>query len=290
MARKSIYDVRSVDPKIIDIILEELILNKGIADFRIIDQVINEKRLEGYIDSRTTRKATSSTDEIVQLTWFGIIELTDDTIHSKVKIEDLILMRNDLIGNLTKLYYEEEILYRLFIDFLNKKGRSTDEEILTHLEGKIIDIQSYPTYRLENSESVVRFNKAKLSYLKRVGKKLGTIRIIKEGNRSVIILQKNSGDLRIEILRSYENISSNLTFIKLSDLYKELKKKNVRITEEAFNKAILNLRDQFFPAIDLFQSSGDFAIFDPALGKYYHSIRIDRSDIGNIKESIMEER
>ena len=282
MARKSPFDVRSVDPAIVEIILGELVKAGGKIALSSIDDALRSERFAGRIESRMSRKTSTASDELVELAWFGLIDVKDGFILSKVNMEDLRrYLENDLRGNLERSYYSMEVLYRLMIDSLIRNGgRMPEHSLLEEISDSLVDPRQYPGYGFQVEGPVqIRFNQAKMFFLVRVGRKLG--RIQREG--SDILLVEKDADLRVIILRSYEAVSRGLTSMEFLPLWAEVQSRDPSAARESFDKALLELRDLFFPDVDLFQASGSITIKDPLTEKYYHHVRIE---LGSIRDMI----
>ena len=197
MARKSPFDVRSVDPAIVEIILGELVKAGGKIALSSIDDALRSERFAGRIESRMSRKTSTASDELVELAWFGLIDVKDGFILSKVNMEDLRrYLENDLRGNLERSYYSMEVLYRLMIDSLIRNGgRMPEHSLLEEISDSLVDPRQYPGYGFQVEGPVqIRFNQAKMFFLVRVGRKLG--RIQREG--SDILLVEKDADLRVK--------------------------------------------------------------------------------------------
>jgi len=295
LSRKSPFDVRSVDPAVVELILDEVVKGIGQASLKVIDERLREDRFRGRVDTRLSRKTSAATDELVELSWFGLLRIEGDSVISDVPLSDLkAFLGGNLRKNLENCYYTKEILYRLVIDVLRNKGGSLPEKsLLEALSDSRIDPGTYPGYGLgEGGPVLARFNRAKLFYIVRAGRKLGVIDKVSrhagegESRDALIVLTRAEVDIRIQIVKSYGAVAKGYTSIEISTLWNEVQSKVPSATKESFDNALLQLRDTFFPAVDLFQASGQVTVRDPVTNKYYHHVRMDMVSLESIMDSL----
>lgn len=297
MSRKSPYDIKSVDLDVAVIILRQVINGSGVTSYEEIDAEVSRMRFQKKTDLRWSRKTSKSTDELRELEWFGLVRIEDDKVLNAIPITDLReIVDIDLTGKLERLYYEKEILYRLVVDHLQAKGTQAWKDIVSELNGKIIKSSDFPGYGLgDNAEVIVVFNMTKLFHIWRAGSKFGSLerRLIEGGTSKerdydlTIIARKREADPRIVILRAYESMPKDLTFVRISDLYEQISRRQGKAMDpEVFSKELLRLKDEFYPNVDLFQASGNMSVRDPVTGKHFHHIRIEANSIKDIISSL----
>jgi hypothetical protein len=290
MPRKSPFDVRSMDPRIVRLVLSLLRESENAIPYQVLDERIQKATRSGKIKTRSSRRMYDS-DELVELEWLGIISRDADGIQLEASEKVQQDLESDLEGTLSKLLYSKELLYHLLIRFLERHGEVTEEEILENFESLIIDGRKFTDYGIKAEPHIeVRFNKAKLSYLKRIGRKLGQIEYKRKstpmGVRGFVSLTESIRNPKIAILASYERIIGEGTFAGIEDLWTNVSDNYPAITETIFDQSLLELREEFFPSIDLFQGSGKKYVFDPLVKRYYHHIRVDTTHLSDIRRTL----
>ncbi len=273
-----------MDPKIVAIMIRTLRREGGKASFAVLDEAIREATVRRDIHARSSRRMRGS-DEVVELEWLGV--LSQDGDHVQLTSSDRLVakLESDLETTLVKLLLSRELLYHLLIQYLRVHGDTPKREILNQIGSLTLDGRKYVDYGVDAEPGVqVRFNQAKLSYLIRLGRKLGQLREKKssrDGGR-VLSLTQPLDDPRAAIVATYRNRMGGTTFVTIDDLWRVFRDEHPGVTETVFDKSMLQLRDEFYPSVDLFQGSGRKFVSDPQLGKYYHHVRIDPESIESI--------
>jgi hypothetical protein len=297
MSRKSPYDIKSVDLDVASIVLRQVINGNGWTSYEEIDAEVSRMRFQKKTDLRWSRKTSKSTDELRELEWLGLVQVKDDKVLNAVPVNSLReIVDFDFVGKLERLYYEKEILYRIVVDHLQAKGTQTWKDIVSELNGKIMKSSDFPGYGLgDNAEVMVVFNMTKLFHIWRAGSKFGSLeRRLQEGGTSrerdyelTIVTRTREADPRTVILRAYESMPKELTFVRISDLYEQISRRQGKAMDsEVFSKELLRLKDEFYPNVDLFQASGNMSVRDPLTGKHFHHIRIQANSIKDIISSL----
>jgi hypothetical protein len=248
---------------------------KGRISIDQLDQGLVEKRRRGELSGRVGKTCR---DEVRELEWLGAIRLQDNQVSpSSQSIFDSL--HEDFETALKDLLLKREPTLVLFLDYIRKNPQARSKEIVEDLRGR--DVRDFDLSSLDMEiTGIVQLNPHRLQAAAKLGQELGLLRKTSQGHYEIGTGRRASA--HAAILECYQDFEHE-SFVSLTDLWSGVLAKFPGVAESKFDAAIVRLKDEFFPTVDLFQGKGKKSVFDPVMGRYYHLIRIDPTLIDDLK-------
>lgn len=217
------------------------------------------------IDDKINYKTTSGKETIEELRRLGLIQRKGKNIQkfliTEAGITTLNKIRDEgLEKTLFTELYEKERLFREFIDIL-KRRKTIEYKELLEISG---------TNQVRNN--FIRSISREMPNIVRTYKKGKTTAFDYIGSQSL-----SEDELRKLLIRTYFNLINDQLFLKINDVWLEIKKQYPNLEESDFDQSILSLASQNIGQVELSQGvsiTGEKNLLDNKSNTYYHYIKI----------------
>jgi len=247
-----------------DGIEESLLVSKGLQKAVEFDETV---------DTRTT-KCDETLMELRRLELVERKRIGNAGVYLLLSDGQEALSKMDVMGR-EKFFFEllcrKEPLFKNFVDMLQRRGRLDDDEAM----------------------QISGINSVKISFIKSILRQVPSVtQMCREGRTSFIkyvgIKPVSPNEIQKSLLREYRLLIGNKLFVRVDDLWRSLKAKYPNLSEELFDKVVLNLANDYLGKVELLQGvSPPHAklLFDKRSDTYFHYLKIPRdlldTEIGN---------
>jgi hypothetical protein len=161
-----------------------------------------------------------------------------------------------------RLLYEKEIIFRQYMDMLQRRENLSDEEAF----------------------EISGMSRPKAGFIKTILKECSFIaEFSQQGKKSIVKYKKSElvsiPELRKVIIENYDTLLGSRLFVTIDDLWNLLRVQFPTVSEELFEKAIFDLANEHIGVVELVQgvsSPQAKLLFDKRSGIYFHYLKIPK--------------
>lgn len=229
--------------------------------------LVSEGLTKAYeLDVSIIERTTKCNETIMELRRLGLIERTrigNSNVYNLLDNGRNSLLKIDEIGRELYFYYllyEMEPLFKQFVDMLHRKGKMDAKEAL----------------------AISGMNPVKINFIRSILKQVPSIaRFSLEGRKSIIEYvgaePVSESDIRKFIVQNYLRLRGNRLFVTIDELWQSILQKHQNISEELFDKVLLDLVSDHLGRVELQQGVSPQQaklLLDIRSGTYFHYLKI----------------
>jgi len=235
------------------------------------EDLLKSKGLENAakLDENVGKLTTQGDETIMELRRLGLIDrkkMGRTNVYVLCSDGEAAISVMDKVGREKYFFeslYEKESLFKQFIDMLRRRGKLTDSEAM----------------------QISGINPVKISFIKSILQQMPSVaKPYRDGRKTYIQYIRREvispSEIRKTIIRDYYALQGSRLFVSIDELWKNLRVKHPDVTEELFDRVVLDLANDHVGKVELVQgvsSPQAKLLFDNRSGTYFHYLKIPKN-------------